>query len=62
MTSHSKTVILHHKQEQNNYLLEENWKAIGFADTLDYASIFKSRNVPISVISKGMGHDFENTT
>lgn len=28
--------ILHHKQEQNNYLLEENWKAIGFANTLDY--------------------------
>ncbi|MFP5118660.1 site-specific integrase [Bacteroides cellulosilyticus] len=27
-----------------------------------WASIFKSRNVPISVISKGMGHDFENTT
>ncbi|GKH76646.1 hypothetical protein CE91St6_22170 [Phocaeicola dorei] len=27
-----------------------------------WASIAKSRNVPISVISKGMGHDSENTT
>ena len=37
MISHTETVILHHKQEQNNYLLEENWKAIGFVDILDYA-------------------------
>lgn len=27
-----------------------------------WASIAKSRNVPISVISEGMGHDSENTT
>lgn len=27
-----------------------------------WASIAKSRNVPISVISEGMGHDFESTT
>ena len=27
-----------------------------------WASIAKSRNVPVSVISEGMGHDSENTT
>lgn len=27
-----------------------------------WASIAKSRNVPIAVISEGMGHDSENTT
>lgn len=27
-----------------------------------WASVAKSRNVPISVISEGMGHDSENTT
>ena len=27
-----------------------------------WASVAKNRNVPISVISEGMGHDSENTT
>ena len=30
--------------------------------TRGQVSIAKSRNVPISVISEGMGHDSENTT
>ncbi len=49
--------------------VEENREAVDLPIPLtmyvgrhSWASIAKSRNVPISVISEGMGHDSENTT
>lgn len=56
---------LHHV----NYLLKKIGKLLDLPIPLtmyvgrhSWASIAKSRNVPISVISEGMGHDSENTT
>lgn len=52
-----------------NHLLKKIGKQLDLSIPLtmyvgrhSWASIAKSRNVPISVISKGMGHDSENTT
>lgn len=52
-----------------NYLLKRIGKQLDLPIPLtmyvgrhSWASIAKSRNVPISVISEGMGHDSENTT
>lgn len=52
-----------------NHLLKKIGKQLDFPIPLtmyvgrhSWASIAKSRNVPISVISEGMGHDSENTT
>ena len=56
---------LHHV----NYLLKKIGKQLDLPIPLtmyvgrhSWASIAKSRNVPVSVISEGMGHDSENTT
>ncbi len=56
---------LHHV----NYLLKKIGKLLDLPIPLtmyvgrhSWASIAKSRNVPVSVISEGMGHDSENTT
>lgn len=56
---------LHHV----NYLLKKIGKLLNLPIPLtmyvgrhSWASIAKSRNVPVSVISEGMGHDSENTT
>ena len=56
---------LHHV----NYLLKKIGKLLDLPIPLtmyvgrhSWASIDKSRNVPVSVISEGMGHDSENTT
>ena len=56
---------LHHV----NYLLKKIGKLLDLPIPLtmyvgrhSWASVAKSRNVPISVISEGMGHDSENTT
>ena len=52
-----------------NHLLKKIGKQLGLSIPLtmyvgrhSWASVAKSRNVPISVISEGMGHDSENTT
>lgn len=52
-----------------NHLLKKIGKQLGLPIPLtmyvgrhSWASIAKSRNVPIAVISEGMGHDSENTT
>lgn len=52
-----------------NHLLKKIGKQLGLPIPLtmyvgrhSWASVAKSRNVPISVISEGMGHDSENTT
>ena len=52
-----------------NHLLKKRGKQLDLPILLtmyvgrhSWASIAKSRNVPISVISEGMGHDSENTT
>ena len=56
---------LHHV----NYLLKKIGKLLDLPIPLtmyvgrhSWASVAKSRNVPVSVISEGMGHDSENTT
>ena len=52
-----------------NHLLKKIGKQLGLSIPLtmyvgrhSWASVAKSRNLPISVISEGMGHDSENTT
>ena len=52
-----------------NHLLKKIGNQLGLSIPLtmyvgrhSWASVAKSRNVPISVISEGMGHDSENTT
>ena len=54
---------------QYNYNLHQVSKMLGLAKPLSsyvvrhsWASIAKSKNIPISVISEGMGHDSEKTT
>ena len=54
---------------RTNKLLKEIAKMVGLSIPLtlyvarhSWASIAKSKNIPISVISEGMGHDSEMTT
>ena len=58
----NKIHLINHHLKKLGEELKLSTKLTSYVARHSWASIAKSRNVPISVISEGMGHDSENTT